>query len=158
MSIYLGLDSSTQSVTATAIEVDDAHPDRRSILFERSFRYDDTLPAYGTQHGVLRSPDAHVVHAPPLMWSEGLDRIVSDVVREEGVDWRQLRAISGSAQQHGSVYLNAKAGSRIAALDASRPLAPQVSDVFSRATSPIWMDSSTTAAVRRDRSGTWGTA
>ena len=78
------------------------------------------------------------------MWSEGLDRIVSDVVREEGVDWRQLRAISGSAQQHGSVYLNAKAGSRIAALDASRPLAPQVSDIFSRATSPIWMDSSTT--------------
>jgi len=144
VSIYLGLDSSTQSVTATAIEVDDAHPDRRSILFERSFRYDEALPAYGTQHGVLRSPDPHVVHAPPLMWSEGLDRIVSDVVREEGVDWRQLRAISGSAQQHGSVYLNAKAGSRIAALDASRPLAAQVADVFSRATSPIWMDSSTT--------------
>ncbi len=84
MSIYLGLDSSTQSVTATAIEVDDAHPDRRSILFERSFRYDDTLPAYGTQHGVLRSPDPHVVHAPPLMWSEGLDRIVSDVVARGG--------------------------------------------------------------------------
>ena len=68
-------------------------PDGRSILFERSFRYDDTLPAYGTQHGVLRSPDAHVVHAPPLMWSEGLDRILSDVVREEGVDTQQLRAI-----------------------------------------------------------------
>ena len=144
MSIYLGLDSSTQSVTATAIEVNDAHPDRRSILFERSFRYDDTLPAYGTQHGVLRSPDPRVVHAPPLMWSEGLDRIVADVAGERGVDWRQLRAISGSAQQHGSVYTNALAGRRLAALDGSRPLAQQLSDVFSRATSPIWMDSSTT--------------
>ena len=144
VSIYLGLDSSTQSVTATAIEVDDAHPDRRSILFERSFRYDDTLPAYGTRHGVLRSPDARVIHAPPLMWSEGLERIVADAVRENDIDWRQLRAISGSAQQHGSVYLNAKAGARIAALNASRSLAQQVPDVFSRATSPIWMDSSTT--------------
>ena len=37
--IYLGLDSSTQSVTATAIEVDAGG--RRTILFERSFRYDD---------------------------------------------------------------------------------------------------------------------
>ena len=34
--IYLGLDSSTQSVTATAIDVDDGG--RRTILFERSFR------------------------------------------------------------------------------------------------------------------------
>jgi xylulokinase len=30
-------------------------------------------------------------------------------------------------------------------LDASRPLAEQLRDVFSRTTSPIWMDSSTTS-------------
>ena len=145
MSIYLGLDSSTQSVTATAVEIDDNHSDRRTILFERSFRYDETLPGYGTQHGVLRSSDPRIVHAPPLMWSEALDRIVSDLVREAGVDWRQLRAISGSAQQHGSVYVNARAGQRLGRLDPSRPLVDQLSDVFSRHTSPIWMDSSTTS-------------
>ena len=108
MSIYLGLDSSTQSVTATAVEIDDAHPDRRAILFERSFRYDETLPRYGTEHGVLRSADPRTVHAPPLMWSEALDRMMADLARDTGVDWSRLRAISGSAQQHGSVYLNAR--------------------------------------------------
>ena len=145
MSIYLGLDSSTQSVTATAVEVDDDHPDRRALLFERSFRYDDTLPHYGTEHGVLRSADPRTVHAPPLMWSEGLDRIMADLVRDAGVDWSRLRAVSGSAQQHGSVYVNARARQRLGTLDPSQPLAAQLTDVFSRSTSPIWMDSSTTS-------------
>jgi xylulokinase len=145
VSIYLGLDSSTQSVTATAVQIDDARPDLRTILFERSFRYDDVLPHYGTQHGVLRVADPRVVHAPPLMWSEGLERILTDVARETSVDWSQLRAISGSAQQHGSVYVNARATEQLKALDPSQPLAEQLQDVFSRPTSPIWMDSSTTA-------------
>ena len=145
MSIYLGLDSSTQSVTATAVDIDDAHPDRRAILFERTFRYDETLPHYNTEHGVLRSADPRTVHAPPLMWSEALDRMLADLVRQTDVDWSRLRAISGSAQQHGSVYVNARAGQRLGTLDPSQPLADQLGDVFSRPTSPIWMDSSTTS-------------
>ena len=145
VSIYLGLDSSTQSVTATAIEIDDHQPSHRAILFERSFRYDETLPHYGTEHGVLRSADPRTVHAPPLMWSDGLDRIISDLVRDAGIDWSRLRAISGSAQQHGSVYVNEKARQRLGSLDSARPLADQLGDVFSRRTSPIWMDSSTTS-------------
>ena len=144
MPIYLGLDSSTQSVTATAVDIDDQHPDRRAILFERTFRYDEALPSYGTHHGVLRSADPRTVHAPPLMWSEALDRMMADLARETSVDWRRLRAISGSAQQHGSVYVNARAGERVGTLDAAQPLADQLGDVFSRTTSPIWMDSSTT--------------
>jgi xylulokinase len=125
--------------------VDDAHPDRRTIIFERSFRYDDVLPHYGTQHGVLRASDPRTVHAPPLMWSEGLDRIMSDLTKDRSIDWSGLRAISGSAQQHGSVYVNARAADRLKSLDPTKPLADQLQDVFSRQTSPIWMDSSTSA-------------
>jgi xylulokinase len=143
VAIYLGLDSSTQSVTATAIGVDDAG--RRSILFERSFRYEDALPAYGTRHGVLPSSDPRVAHAPPLMWSEALDRMIAELVRDADVDWGGLRAISGSAQQHGSVYVNALARSRLGSLEPALPLVDQVGDLFSRRTSPIWMDSSTTS-------------
>jgi xylulokinase len=142
VSIYLGLDSSTQSVTATAIEIDGG---RRTILFERSFRYDDVLPRYGTRHGVLPSSSPRIAHAPPLMWSEALDRIIGQVVNETDVDWSRLRAISGSAQQHGSVYVNAFARRRIGNLELVRPLADQLRDLFSRETSPIWMDSSTTS-------------
>ena len=106
--IYLGLDSSTQSVTATAVDVDDRTPTAARSSSSASFRYDDVLPRYGTHHGVLRSADPRTVHAPPLMWSEALDRMIADLARDTGVDWRRLRAISGSAQQHGSVYLNAR--------------------------------------------------
>jgi xylulokinase len=142
VSIYLGFDSSTQSITATAIDVDGS---RRTLLFERSFRYDEVLPRYGTKHGVLPARDPKIAHGPPLMWSEALDRMTADLVREERIDWSRLRAISGSAQQHGSVYVNALAAQRLESLDAGRPLVDQLPDVFSRPTSPIWMDSSTTA-------------
>jgi xylulokinase len=142
VSIYLGLDSSTQSVTATAIEVDGG---RRAILFERSFRYDEALPGYGTRHGVLPSDDPKIVHAPPMMWSEALDRMVADLLRDADVDWTRLRAVSGSAQQHGSVYVNALAKTRLNTLEPALPLVDQIGDVFSRHSSPIWMDSSTRA-------------
>jgi xylulokinase len=143
VSIYLGLDSSTQSVTATAIDAGE-RAGRRAILFERTFRYDDELPRYGTTHGVLPSPDPKVVHAPPQMWSEALDRMIETLVRQTDVDWRRLKAISGSAQQHGSVYVNARAAERLGRLDPSKALVEQIGDTFSRPTSPIWMDSSTT--------------
>jgi len=143
VAIYLGLDSSTQSVTATAIDVDTS--DRRAVLFERSFRYDEALPTYGTRYGVLPSSDPRIAHAPPLMWSEALDRMIAELVRDADVDWTQLRAISGSAQQHGSVYVNALARTRLGSLEPALPLAEQIGDLFSRRSSPIWMDSSTTS-------------
>jgi xylulokinase len=145
MPIYLGFDSSTQSLTATAIEVEGA---AREVLFSRSFGFDDLLPRYRTHHGVLPSPAPGVVHAPPLMWAEALDVVMGILTREERVDWSRLRAISGSAQQHGSVYLTRAARDRFVRLDPQRPLADQLRDILSRRTSPVWMDTSTTAECR----------
>ena len=142
MAIYLGFDASTQSLSVTAIAVAGT---RREILFARSFRYDDELPEYGTRHGVLPHPDPTVVHAPPLLWAAALERMFAHLIRERGVNWTELRAISGSAQQHGSVYLSAVAPRRLRNLDPQLDLAAQLPDVFSRSTSPVWMDSSTTA-------------
>jgi xylulokinase len=65
-----------------------------------------------------------------------------------GLELQRIAAISGSAQQHGSVYFNASARARLGALDASRPLAEQLHTIFSRDVAPIWMDSSTAAACR----------
>ena len=61
---------------------------------------------------VLPSSDPTIVHSSPLMWSHALDRMIDELVRDADVDWSALRAISGSAQQHGSVYVNAGAASR----------------------------------------------
>lgn len=143
MSVYLGLDASTQSLTATLISCDDAASP--SIVAEISLNYDETLPEYGTAHGVLRTEaDPLVITAPPLMWVEALDRVIARLCDEQPGAMSRLQAVSGSAQQHGSVYLNGDWLARIGGLAATRPLAAQLRDVFSRSVSPVWMDSSTT--------------
>jgi len=140
MSVYLGLDLSTQSLTAVAIEV--AAGERR-VAFEESLEFDAALPQYGTRHGVLPQTDPLVATSSPLMWGEALDRMMEMVARDSTIALADILAVSGSGQQHGSVYFGAAAPRALASLDAGRPLVDQVRGVFVRPDSPIWMDSST---------------
>lgn len=142
MPIYLGLDCGTQSFNAIAIEVEDAE---RSIRLQLSLPFDETWPQYGTRNGVFIGDDPRVVSSSPLMWAEALDGIMERVARALGPDLPRVAAISGSGQQHGSVYLKASATGVLAGLDGRRALAEQVAGIFSRQRSPVWMDSSTTA-------------
>ena len=145
MPVYLGLDASTQSLTATLIDAGDT---RRELIAEQSLAYDEALPHYGTSHGVLRDDDPAVVVSPPLMWVEALDRMMGVLSAHWPREMSRLAAVSGSAQQHGSVYLNDRAATRLSAVEAARPIARQMRDVFSRPVSPVWMDSSSTIACR----------
>jgi xylulokinase len=138
-SLYLGLDSSTQSLSAVVVEV---HGDERRVVLDTSLVFDESLPHYRTTHGVLPRTDPAVALSPPLMWAEALDAMFARLT-ESGLDMNRLTAVSGSAQQHGSVYLNAESAGRLNALDPLRPLAEQVRPVLARQVSPIWMDSST---------------
>lgn len=140
MPYFLGLDSSTQSLSALVIEVTG---DERRIVFDHSFRFDDEFPEYGTTNGVLRGRDPLEVWSSALMWADALDRMMAIVSREGGFELSQLAAISGSGQQHGSVYLTADAGTRWASLDPRQPLARQLSATFTRQRAPVWMDEST---------------
>jgi len=140
MAIYLGFDSSTQGATAIAIEVEGA---TRRVVFERSLNFDEQFPRYGTVNGVLPQTDPLVATSSPLMWAEALDRMMGIIARDSGLDLSKVRAISGSGQQHGSVYLNAEAASALGALDPRTPLVDQIGGIFARPDSPIWMDSST---------------
>jgi len=138
--IYLGLDASTQSLTATLVGVEHG---RGAVIFETTFTYDAALPEYGTEHGVIRGDDPSVVVSNPVMWAAAMERMFGILVSERPREMARLTAISGSAQQHGTVYLDERAASRLGSLDSGRPLAPQLDGVFSRALSPVWMDSST---------------
>lgn len=135
---FLGLDSSTQSLTGVVIDLA-----TRKIVHEASVNFDEALPKYGTRHGVLRDADPRVVHAPPMLWVEALD-LVLQRLKASGAPLGQIGAVAGSGQQHGSVYLNRFAPSALAGLDARKALHENLDHIFSRATSPIWMDSSTT--------------
>ena len=139
MPLYLGLDSSTQSLSAIVLEVDG---DRRRVAFESSIAFDETFPQYGTRHGVLPSDDPTTATSPPLLWVEALE-LMMQRLQSSGLDLGQLAAISGSAQQHGSVYLNDRAANALGRFDPGRSLAEQVKPILSREVAPIWMDSST---------------
>jgi hypothetical protein len=69
MPLYLGLDSSTQSLSAIVLEVEGN--DRR-VAFESSVAFDEALPRYGTRHGVLPQADPAVAVSSPVMWGDAL--------------------------------------------------------------------------------------
>lgn len=143
--LYLGLDSSTQGLTAIVIEID---RDTRRIVFESSLSYDRDFPEYGTTAGVRHGADPGDVHAPPQMWADALDRMMARLAKSADLDIENIRAIAGSAQQHGTVYLNRLAADAWHTLDPNMPLAPQLKATFSRRESPVWMDASTAAQCR----------
>jgi len=66
--LFLGLDASTQSLSAVVIDYD-----TRKVVYDKSLNFDHALPQYGTRDGVLPNPDPLVKHSPPLMWAEALD-------------------------------------------------------------------------------------
>jgi xylulokinase len=136
MAQYLGLDSSTQSLSALLIDTDTGR-----VVAERNVNYGQRLPQYKSPTGFLPNPDPASKHSDPLMWVEALDMVLQDL-RAVGVDLGKVRGISGAGQQHGSVYL-AKSLDRAGQWATGKSLAEQVRPLLARQTSPIWMDSST---------------
>src|SRR5579862_2701191 len=146
--LFLGLDCSTQSLSAIAIDYG-----TRKIIYEKQLIFERDFPHYQTKSGTLRDPDPLVVHSHPLMWVEALDKLF-EMMRRDGVDLKDIAAISGSAQQHGSVYLNETFLEQ--PFDASRSLKENLEGAFSRKTAPIWMDSSTSKECQEIRDALGG--
>jgi len=132
---FLGLDLSTQSLTGVAIDISQGDIRQFGVHFDASY------PHYGTRGGVVIGDDPAHVHADPRMWMEAVDDLFAKL-RDSGIT-ASIEALGVSAQQHGSVYLNSDAEPRLANLNGAEPMALQLADIFSRTTSPVWMDSST---------------
>lgn len=139
MSLYLGLDSSTQSLTAVVLDIQGSRTD---VVFDGSLSFDEALPEYGTKHGILPGTAPGVVVSSPLLWADALDRMLAKIAASD-VDLSRLAAIAGSAQQHGSVYVNRTFPEVLARMDPRLAPAAQLSGSLARSVSPIWMDSST---------------
>jgi xylulokinase len=148
--LFLGLDSSTQSLSAVVIDLDAG-----KVIYEKSLNFDQSLPQFKTKNGVLPGRDPLVKHSNPLLWAAALDLLFAQMKKDK-VALGKIVAISGSGQQHGSVYLNEKAPEILANLDPKKSLVENLDGVFSRKTSPIWMDSSTAkecAEIRKKLGG-----
>jgi xylulokinase len=147
--MFLGLDSSTQSLTAVIID-----PTNGTITCQMAVNFGKDLSHFQSPNGFIPDGPDGEVHANPLMWVEALDLLFTRLSTE--TDLSRIRAIGGSGQQHGSVYLDASFDQRLATLDPSKPLTPQIAPALSRATSPIWMDTSTSAECREIAKGIGG--
>jgi xylulokinase len=136
MPYFLGLDSSTQSLSAIVIDTDTAE-----VVASRNVVFGERLPGYASPKGFLPNPDPKVVESDPLMWVEALELVLADL-RAAGVDLGRVQGISGAGQQHGSVYL-ARSFDTVGDWSGDAPLRDQVAPLLARRLSPIWMDSST---------------
>ncbi len=142
MSKYLGIDASTQSLTGLVIDTA-----REAIEAEVAVGFDEHFAdRYGVTNGVI-DMGGGVVHSSPLMWIEALDLLLTGL-RASGIELESFRAIAGSGQQHGTGYLNDTAATALAAVHGGAPLGDQLQGILSRATAPVWMDTSTTHQCR----------
>jgi xylulokinase len=136
MGLFLGLDSSTQSLSAMIIDTASGR-----VVVDESLNFGKALPEFRSPSGFLEHRDPQIKHSDPLMWVAALDKLLGQL-RARGTDFGSIQGISGAGQQHGSVYLQ-RSISDAPAWDASSDLIGQIKPLLSRATSPIWMDSST---------------
>ncbi|XP_071737643.1 xylulose kinase 2-like [Rutidosis leptorrhynchoides] len=135
--LFLGFDSSTQSLKATVLD------SNLCIVTSEIVNFDTELPHYKTKDGVYRdsSINGRIV-SPTLMWVEALDLILKRL--QNSLDFKKVVAVSGSGQQHGSVYWKKGSSVILSSLDPKKTLVDQFGQAFSTKESPIWMDSSTT--------------
>ena len=150
--LALGLDSSTQSLSAIVIDIDTAEK-----CFEHAldYRADTRLNGFGIGEDYILPPrEEGEAEQPPLMYLASLDAMFTDM-REAGVALENIVAINTSGQQHGHVYLNRNAADIFSNLQKpesnTSELQTLLADVFSYPTAPIWMTANTvtqTDAVR----------
>ncbi|SRR6266545_4819356 len=89
--LFLGLDISTQQLKAVISDEDGKPTQHAAVQFDRD------LPHYGTTNGAIQGPNQGEVTSPVEMWLEAVDLLV-ERLRDHGVDFGKIRAVSGAAQ------------------------------------------------------------
>ncbi|MYG05964.1 xylulose kinase [Candidatus Poribacteria bacterium] len=160
--LALGLDSSTQSLSAAVINIDTAEK-----CFEHSldYRADARLNRFGIGEDYILPPrEEGEAEQPPLMYLASLDAMFADM-REAGVPLESILLINTSGQQHGHVYLNSEADALLAQLasfqnfkEDERDLQTLLKNAFAYPNAPIWMTANTVAQTDAVRNGVGGKA
>lgn len=136
MDAWLGIDASTQSLSALLVD------SAGEVLGEASVRFGDDLPGYDAPDGFRENPATGEVFADPRMWLDGLD-LCLERLKAAGADFPRVAGVSGAGQQHGTVYLGGRWFEAVAVSPDADRLAEAIGPALSRPVSPIWMDVST---------------
>lgn len=139
--MFLGLDCSTQSLKIQVI--DEFHCIQKEVVIN----YDEHLPHYRTTNGIVRYSSHGFEHiaTPTLLFIEALELALGKLKQE--IDLSQVKSISGSGQQHGSVWWTYGSIALLKCLNSNKIIEQSLvdffKDSFSLKLSPIWMDAST---------------
>ena len=131
--LFLGFDCSTQSFKVIAIDISG------KIYYQDKLVFEVDLSHYNTTNGVYIYDK--VITSPILMWIEALDILLSRM-KHRKFPFYNVKAISGSSQQHISVYLQNL--NILKNILPNKTLKEQLPDIFVILDCPSWMDSSTT--------------
>lgn len=133
--LYLGIDASTQSMTGIVIDCENS-----TVIASESVNFERELPEYETSAGVRTAKDNPlVVWSYPLMWLDALEMLFKKI--SASINMGDISAVSGSGQQHATVWLNSDMA--FSSLDFSKSLSDNIGYFLSRKESPVWMDAST---------------
>ncbi|PYI28008.1 D-xylulose kinase A [Aspergillus indologenus CBS 114.80] len=134
--LYIGFDLSTQQLKGLVVNSD------LKVVYVSKFDFDADSRGFPIKKGVLTNEAEHEVFAPVALWLQALDGVLNGL-RQQGLDFRRVKGISGAGQQHGSVYWGENAEKLLKSLDAKKTLEEQLEGAFSHPFSPNWQDSST---------------
>jgi xylulokinase len=140
MSWCMGIDASTQSMSVVVIDTETG-----AIVRDEGVSFGE-FPEFKCPDGFLLDENPLVKHADPLVWVAALDALF-DKLKLDGFDFSRVQSISGSGQQHGTVYLNSVA-QKSRNWSNGDSLVAIVKPMLSLKTAPIWMDSSTSDECR----------
>ncbi|KAL7799996.1 hypothetical protein V8C37DRAFT_363700, partial [Trichoderma ceciliae] len=136
--LYLGFDLSTQQLKAIVVNTNLKTVAEAKVDFDQDFG-----PKYGIQKGVHVLDQTGQVYAPVALWLESIDLVLERLSKVMPVPVSSIKGISGSGQQHGSVFWNARAEELLGALDPAKPLVAQLDKSLAHEFAPNWQDHST---------------
>ncbi|MBW2086431.1 MAG: hypothetical protein JRI54_10475 [Deltaproteobacteria bacterium] len=143
--LSLGLDFSTQSLTAKLLDID-----AREEVFSHTLDYikDERLRGLGIRNDFIVPPRVPgEADQPPELFFKSLDLMLSDL-KAEGPRISDILVINNSSQQHGHVYLNRNAPDIFSSLNKEAPdeikdLTSLMTGALAYGTAPIWRTSNT---------------
>lgn len=99
---------------------------------------------YGIQKGVHVKDQTGEVYAPVALWLESLDLVLERLSKAMApLPMSRVKGISGSGQQHGSVFWNSQAEELLRGLDPAKSLVEQLEKSLAHEFAPNWQDHST---------------
>lgn len=89
-----------------------------------SLRFDVDLPEFNTKDGVHRQNDGVTITSPTLMWLKAFDLMMMHL--SATVNLNEIVMVSGTAQQHGSVFWRRSAEITLSHLNSASTITDQL--------------------------------